>query len=427
MVKSEFGPDALILSSRKERRKGILGRFSKPFYEVTAAFDSTPRVRHEPLPEPPAQESNTLEAFQKSMLAPMAREIKELRAKLETLSVKEKISEPSGAGERPDFVRIKRETATDLQRVTSDRQISPASIPKNEMAELKNLLLQSMDKNIFYGKPAKSAIEECMDEKSKADLIAQLSAELRDNGVDEAGIARLMEEISEFAVTCTDSAKLRKRLIKSIETGINCSGMVKLKHNASRIIALVGPTGVGKTTTIAKLAALAFKQGVSVALITVDTFRVGAVSQLQTYSGIMGIPMAIATSPAELAYAIETYKDKQLLFIDTAGGSPQDKQKVNELNSFLAVNDAIETHLCLSATTRDSELMRTIDCFGKLPLRRMLFTKLDESLSYGCILNTHYRNKLPLSYLTTGQKVPEDIETASSLKIATLILREKKQ
>jgi flagellar biosynthesis protein FlhF len=217
---------------------------------------------------------------------------------------------------------------------------------------------------------------------------------------------------------------LRKLLKESIAASIECALSLKPKKGETRILAMVGPTGVGKTTTIAKLAASAYKRGYKVALITIDTFRIGAVAQLQTYCGIMGLPLEVASTPGRLAEILAAHSDKQFIFIDTAGRTPRDRDKLLEMKSFLDVNPAIEVHLCLPATARDNELSRTVTRFSVLPVSRLLFTKLDESESFGCIVNMHLRDKLPLSYFTTGQKVPEDIETATSGKVADLIVRE---
>ena len=141
----------------------------------------------------------------------------------------------------------------------------------------------------------------------------------------------------------------------------------------------------------------------------------------------MDMPMEIASTPEELASAIRAHAGKQLVFIDTAGRNPRDRNKILEMKSFLEVNPDIETHLCLSATTRDRELTQAVTRFGALPISRLLFTKLDESMSFGCIVNTHLQNKLPLSYFTTGQRVPEDIETATPQRVANLVAREMKR
>lgn len=417
MVKSEFGPDALILSSRKERRHGFLGRFSKHYFEVTAALDPSTRVSHLPLPERVKSEANTLEEFQKSMLAPMARELKELRARVETLTVRETAScRPSPAPNR-DFRWPEREKP--------EPGLAPRTLPGSEVEELKKVLLRSLEKTAVTAKGSSDGQQPAFHGGTGKKEVAALADELRLNGVEEPEVSLLLLTVTEAAARGETPDRLRELLKKSIMTNINCSGKSKLMRQGSRILALVGPTGVGKTTTIAKLAALAYKQGVTVALITIDTFRVGAVAQLQTYSEIMGIPLAVAATPAELTAAIAAHADKQLIFIDTAGGSPRDQKRILELKAFLDVNPAIETHLCLAVATRDSELVQAVARFGVLPVSRMIFTKLDESMSYGCIVNTHLRNKLPLSYFTTGQKVPEDIGTATSQKVADLVLRER--
>lgn len=407
MVKTEFGPDAMILSSRQDRRKGLFGFSAKQFCEVTAALPKAPRGAPDPSPQ---RESGptTLEAFQSSLLAPLAREVKELRARVEKLTV-------PGEGIAP--------------RKREEGELAPRTLPRSEVEELKQVLLRSM------GAPAKSdpakagphreKAQERPREKGAPGALEALAAELRENGVGEKECRALLAPVAAAAARGEGGARLREALRESIAASVRCAPL-KVNKGETKIMALVGPTGVGKTTTIAKLAALAYKRGAKVALITIDTFRVGGVNQLETYSRIMGVPLAVATTPAELATAIKAHADKHLVFIDTAGRSPRDREKLMEMKAFLAVNPAIETHLCLSATTRDRELAQAVARFGVLPVSRLLFTKLDESESFGSIVNVHLRDKFPLSYFTTGQRVPEDIETATSHRLAGLVLRETK-
>ncbi len=429
MVKSEFGPDAMILSSKKEKPKGFLGRFSKPYFEVTAALDNAPKISYAPPPEREKPELNTLDEFQKSMLAPMARELRDLRARVETLTVREREAAARQAAAPPPPKPQPAPPRQESRRVVQERPeslLSAANLPQTEVEELKKVLQRSLEKNGLPGREQPTRQRQTAQQAGGAREVAKIMEELRDNGVEDAAISRLMPTVSEAAVRGESAEQMRIRLKKSIEESVDCSGPFKLKKNSARILAMVGPTGVGKTTTIAKLAALAYKQGVSVALITIDTFRIGAVAQLQTYSGIMNMPMVIASTPAELSKALVAHADKQLIFIDTAGRSPRDRKKIQDMKAFLDVHPDIETHLCLSATTRDRELAQAVSRFNELPVSRLLFTKLDESMSFGCIVNTHLRNKLPLSYFTTGQKVPEDIETASPKRVADLVVREMK-
>ena len=161
-------------------------------------------------------------------------------------------------------------------------------------------------------------------------------------------------------------------------------------------------------------------------LLTTDTERAGGFEQLQVFGKVLKVDVARIDTSQRLKETLAGYRKDTLTVIDTAGRSPRDQKKIQDMKAFLEVHPDIETHLCLSATTRDRELAQAVSRFGELPVNRLLFTKLDESMSFGCIVNTHLKNRLPLSYFTTGQKVPEDIETASSKRVAELVVREMK-
>ncbi len=435
MVKTEFGTEAMILSSRLEKRRGLLGCFSRPYYEITAAHDRAPAVISAPLPEKETGEANALAEFRKSMLAPLARELKELRTRVEQLTPrvadreplkeapKQALKEPFMSERRPDLPTFDRQLRA-FQHTES--VLVPRSLPCSEVEELKKVLLRSVVKKDKARPEENSAAPEQARSKARQAVLELLADDLRVSGVGEQETRTLMAPVAAAAARGESEVGLRKILKDSISASINCALSLKPKKGVPRILAMVGPTGVGKTTTIAKLAANAYKHGFKIAIITIDTFRIGAVAQLQTYSGIMGLPLEVASTPQQLAQILAAHSDKQMIFIDTAGRTPRDREKLLEMKSFLDVNPAIEVHLCLSATTRDTELGKTVARFGVLPVSRVLFTKLDESESFGSIINVHLRAKLPLSYFTTGQKVPEDIETATSAKLADLIVREIK-
>lgn len=189
-----------------------------------------------------------------------------------------------------------------------------------------------------------------------------------------------------------------------------------------RVVVLIGPTGVGKTTTIAKLAAnFALVGGRSVGLITVDTYRIAAVEQLKTYAEIIGLPVHVAYSPKDLQEGLTKLRDRDLVLIDTAGRSQNNYLQIAELKNYLEDLDA-EVHLVVSATTKPSDVDEIITAFGQLPIDRVIVTKLDETNAYGVILHACDRAKAPLAFVTTGQGVPEDIDVANSEKIAQLIL-----
>jgi len=200
------------------------------------------------------------------------------------------------------------------------------------------------------------------------------------------------------------------------------SGPIVLTPGRLKAVALIGPTGVGKTTTIAKIAAhFALVENKRVALITVDTYRVAAVEQLRIYSELIEIPLAVAYNLEDVLPIVAHYEDYDLLLIDTAGRSQKNIAQVGEIKSLLeAVN--CETHLVMSAQFKEQDMVEMVRRFSEARVDRLLFTKLDETDSYGTLLNVAEETGIPLSYLTTGQKVPEDIEIADGGKLAGLML-----
>jgi flagellar biosynthesis protein FlhF len=192
---------------------------------------------------------------------------------------------------------------------------------------------------------------------------------------------------------------------------------------APAVVAFVGATGVGKTTTVAKLAADArLKRNRSVGLITTDTHRIAAHEQLRTYAEIIDVPLRVASTPDEMAAALAALRDADLVLIDTAGVSPKNTEIQGELRSLLSAAGACEVHLVLPATGSADALSLTIDRFGPLGVNRLLFTKLDEAVGFGVILNCLQRTEAKLSYITDGQRVPEDIHRGGSARIAELIV-----
>jgi len=191
----------------------------------------------------------------------------------------------------------------------------------------------------------------------------------------------------------------------------------------TKIWVFVGPTGVGKTTTLAKLAAhFRIRANKKITLITFDTYRLGAVDQLRTYARILELPLEIAYHREGLKQIIERNIHQDLLLIDTMGSSPNDTRRLEVLRDFLTVHPKIENHLVLSATTKDKDLARIVEGYGFLPIKSYIFTKIDETEEYGPLFNQIWRDRKPLSYLTNGQKVPEDIELATKMRVANLVL-----
>jgi len=217
----------------------------------------------------------------------------------------------------------------------------------------------------------------------------------------------------------------KEALARSIMDTVRVSPDLEGKgYEKGRAIAFVGPTGVGKTTTLAKLAAhYNMKLGKDVALITIDTYRIGAVEQLKIYADILKVPMEVASTPKDLREKVKSFSDKDIILIDTAGGNQRDHSRISLLKDFFMHNDIdVQIQLLASATTKAADMVDILDKFGELPIQRYIVTKLDESTRFGALLNIAARYKVPYSYFTTGQKVPEDIEPATAERVADLIL-----
>jgi len=195
----------------------------------------------------------------------------------------------------------------------------------------------------------------------------------------------------------------------------------------TRVVALVGPTGVGKTTTVAKLAAHAgLVEGRRVALVGMDHYRLGAAEQLERFADLIGVPVRHAWDSASLSQALAELAWADLVLIDTEGRAPSDKAAIGRLASaFESAGEPIFVHLCLAAATRDAELARTITRLAPLSPVRLTMTKVDEAVDAGGIVAAHVASGLPLAWLTTGQRVPEDIEVASAERLAGLLCCEE--
>jgi flagellar biosynthesis protein FlhF len=212
-------------------------------------------------------------------------------------------------------------------------------------------------------------------------------------------------------------------LAAAVEQSIHCCGPIRVTPGVRTVAALVGPTGVGKTTTLAKLAAnFKLRDGAKVGLVTVDTYRVAAVDQLRTYAEIIDLPMHVVSSPREMRHALDELREMDLVLIDTAGRSPRDELKIQELQSFLAEADVDQVHLVLSLVASAASLEHAAAKFHSVGVTSLLLTKLDEAAGAGAILSAARRIPLPISYLTTGQDVPDDIEAASTPRLARLVL-----
>lgn len=228
---------------------------------------------------------------------------------------------------------------------------------------------------------------------------------------------------SQTTVDLTDIFAMRAEIARLVEAEIHVNGPLRPSAGEGRVVALVGPTGVGKTTTIAKLAAnYRLRENKTVGLITVDTYRIAAVEQLRTYAEIIDLPMEVVSTPREMREAIARMKSLDLVLMDTAGRSPRDEVRIQELKAILAEANPAEVHLVLSAVGGARSLTTTAERFATVGTTAMIITKLDEATGLGNLLSVVRGCGLPISYVTDGQNVPDDIRVAKQRTLAQQIL-----
>ena len=310
---------------------------------------------------------------------------------------------------------------SDVEQLTPEKEVETASedaadldVKEQEILDLQNQLEEM-----------KSMLVEMSRNKNEAGGIPNLQRAMEAQGISQHVLEDMISKLNGTEILAPqNSIKALKALEKYVRKAIRIANGITLYSDKPKIVALIGPTGVGKTTTLAKIAAkFVLEEGAKVALITADTYRISAVEQLKTYSDILGLPLEIVYNPQALQEAIEKHRDKQLILLDTAGRSQYNAYQMKELSELLNIDADIEKHLVMSATTKTSDGLELLDNFSLCKPDRVIFTKVDETKTHGIILNILHRRKAALSYLTNGQSVPDDIEPASIEKLAELLLR----
>ncbi|MBO8141035.1 MAG: flagellar biosynthesis protein FlhF [Firmicutes bacterium] len=267
--------------------------------------------------------------------------------------------------------------------------------------------------------------ERSQEQASQPTVWKEALLRLRQQDVPEEECQALIERARASCPDDSDSSRAWEELAEQVASGIATVPPWDFSRKPV-IVPLVGPTGVGKTTTIAKLAAnFAMLAKRSVGLVTVDTYRIAAVDQLRAYANLIGIELKVAYTPAELRRAVDELSQNELVLIDTAGRSHRHAMHMAELRSFLEALPEAEVHLVISATTRVRDMEEIVTRFADTGYERLIVTKLDESTALGPLYMLPRLAGKPLSYLTTGQTVPDDIEIADARHLARLLLGDK--
>ena len=372
-VKRELGPDAVIVRTRSFKQGGLLGLCARNVVEITAY--------------PPGQSTSTVPAADRR-----ARRVRRAYDSRADLTV---AAGPGGQRTEPQTPVIPPEFT---EQIGSLQQIVEKLVKEQRQLHAPQMPEQLFDLYL-------DLIQREVAEELARELIQRVESQMTGDQIQSADL-------------------IRRNLVDVMDGMVNTAGPIcdNLSDRA-RTVALIGPTGVGKTTTIAKLAAnFKLRQGKKVGLITIDTYRIGAVDQLRTYAQIIDVPLEVVVTPTDLTQAVKLMSDMDIVLIDTAGRSQTDQLKIRELQTFLDAARPDEIHLVLSSTAHHSHMLSAAQEFSKLGVDRLILTKLDEAISFGVILSVLRSLNASLSYVTTGQDVPDDIEVGSGRQLARKLL-----
>lgn len=387
-MRQEFGEDAVILNTRRVSKGGVLDAGGEEYVEVTAAFDEAPikiQPRRVPKPQPattPAGED-------------VLGSLRQLASKFE-----EKRRTDPGQKLTPPTVAQAVSTAENdaLKQELSEVKSALGEIAQHIKHTKMPVLSESL-KNVYM-----SLLESEVEEDIALEIVQACNHKLSGPEID-----------NQFAVDGYMFNSIARRFMEAPVRRLGRKGYV---------IALVGPTGVGKTTTVAKLASIGkLVRGENVALITADTYRIGAIDQLKAFADIASIPLSVVYTPDEMIAAIRKYSNYDTIYIDTVGRSQRSADKIMELGRFIDAADPNEVHLVLSANFSLNTVRDIYKKFKSLKPNRLLITKTDEAVSLGMLLSLARDSRLPFSFVTNGQSVPDDIEPASSDKLAKMIYK----
>jgi flagellar biosynthesis protein FlhF len=441
-IKRELGPEAIILQTKKNKRG--FGLMSKASVEVTAAVSERSigrkRVTEARLPEKALSEIQKMPAYRQAdvheKLAASTRDEVKLSSRPRTAVRYADIAESDDVATiAKPTVRAQAQVAYGAAPAAPAAQPAavPAPVVRQDMVSpmLKDARLE-IDALKQMVEELKS--QQATQQANKTEISAFGTPALQEafdqlvvQGVDKRFALALIRQAG-FELGADRSKDLESvldQVAEEIMCGIQTGDALEGIHPGTgtpTVMALVGPTGVGKTTTLAKVAALGIRKGLRVGLINLDYVKSSAFEQLATFARVLNLPFRAAHSVDDLSFAIRDFSTLDLILVDTTGRSQRDPEALKEIHSMLATIPSMRTLLVLSATTRDAEMYDMASRFAVFRPQGLVFSKLDETTLYGAIYNVPQKVRLPLLYFTTGQKVPDDIEQASAERVVALVM-----
>ena len=388
-IDRELGPNALIIHTRPIRLGGFFGVLGQQGYEVTVAIDYNFHPREEPVPRNQSADE---------------------RARPRTLGA-DPVAAPRPA---PAFPSPSIQAPAPAVSVSSSR-VRDAEAQMAARRELSEMRVRPR------GTPAGAA--EPM--RMVSDDMERMHRLLVKNQVEEYLSRRLLKTFDEqLSLLGEDWNRAGPRFEQFVAGMIRTVPGIKLREGRKPVVAaFVGPTGVGKTTTIAKIAGhFSLMEHRRVGIITSDTFRIAATDQIRRYGEIIGVPVRVVETPEDLQQALLQFNGYDLVLLDTAGRSPQNKEQIIHLKQLMDAARPDEVHLVVSMTTKYIDVLSIVAKFGVVPTSRVILTKFDETRTYGLALNLSVNFGMDIAYMTAGQSVPDDLEAADPMRIAKLIV-----
>jgi len=315
-----------------------------------------------------------------------------------------------------------------IESVRANVKNNSSAINQNLPDELKKLTDKIFINPSIKGESSKGKQPPSRKSQYKSDSINNIEKELKkvvdtlfNHEVKKSIITSLVNQLKKYKGFLHES-NLNSYVLSSLASMIPTYHFEVKKEDKPKVVALVGPTGVGKTTCIAKLAVISkILHNLSVGLISIDTYRLGAIDQLRIFSEISNVDMLVAYEPKDMSGLMNSFKDKDIIFIDTAGRSQNNREQLSKTTEFLKASNVNETYLVLSSTGTTRNLIDVAEKFKIFDYNSVIFTKIDEAVTYGNILNVVNTFNIPTSFLTNGQVIPDDIISADPEFIANMI------